>query len=474
MRLSLRVRMALLLGGLLALVEIPVVILVLVLHGHGAINAFDAVLLDQARGAATTIAADREGMLTSGLRLAGLALDAEASGTLSAVRLAIVTDQRLTVRSTDRPAAEEAERRAAADGQPFGWTAADGQRRRGVGVPLPGTTWIVWLSSDLQRHLDLTRPVRAAVVSSALLAVLVAGAGGWLLAGVAVRPLEDLTSLARNLTPASIGQGVPLGDTSSEVARLRLELDRALRRLDRAFRAQERFASNVAHELKTPIATVLTEAQVLRLGRGRRGDAEEGFLASVEEEMRRLGRLVEGFLLLTRTRDGDQTIDERRTDPNELIMSVVERVADSAAHAGVAVRAVLFEEEVPPLAGDPDLLATMLENLVRNAIRFSPQNGTIAVTGQRDDATFVLTVDDEGPGIAPELVARIFDRFVQSPEEQRRGRGHGLGLAIAQGVAELHGGYIEVAAEPPSPKGGCRMIVRLPWRHADAVGDDLS
>jgi len=462
---------------MLAIVQLPAVLSVLLIHAHQARSAFDAVLADETRAAARAVATEREELLLSDLRLSRLAIESERRGTLGGVRVAIVTNDGVPIQSTDRLALAEARVHATGPSGPIEWVGEDGRRRRGMIASVPNTSWLLWFSSSLERETARTRPVRVAVVASAIVAVAGAAFGGWLIAGIVLRPLTELTAIVRGVTPSSIRREVRMDDSSEEAMQLRRELDRTLYRLEAAFRAQERFASNVAHELKTPIATLLTEAQVLRVDRGTSEDPRDEFVASVEEEMRRLGRLVDGLLLLTRVQDNDGVIRGRRTDPNELVMDVVERSTDAAIAAGVSFRTkLLAEAEIPSLVGDPDLLATMLENLVRNALRFAPKETSIVVSVEHDGEFCAITVVDEGPGIAAELQTRIFDRFVQAPEEAARGRGHGLGLPIAQGIAELHGGRITIetageaaGAAPGEGAGtGCRIRVRLPWRGPEA------
>ena len=117
------------------------------------------------------------------------------------------------------------------------------------------------------------------------------------------------------------------------------------------------------------------------------------------------------------------------------------------------------DEDDLQLTGDGELLLTMVENLVRNAISHSPLDGEVTLRAERDDGAVLLSVRDEGPGIPDDYVDRVFDRFVQVPKSSSRTDGTGLGLAIADGVAKLHGGSIRVANNPGA---GCTFTVRLP------------
>lgn len=119
--------------------------------------------------------------------------------------------------------------------------------------------------------------------------------------------------------------------------------------------------------------------------------------------------------------------------------------------------------------GNCDLLRTVIDNLVRNAIRFTPKDGVVMVSAAVRDDRLTINVRDVGPGIPAELLPRIFDRFSQSKDELRRGRGHGLGLEIAMGITELHGGTI-VARNVET--GGCEFEVVLPVAQGKAGSPD--
>lgn len=312
--------------------------------------------------------------------------------------------------------------------------------------------------------------------------VLITGVSGWFIAGLAVRPLEEVRRTAARFSPESIDQKLHVHSSSPELSRLEEELNRARERMALAFAAQERFMSNVSHELKTPIAVLMTEAQTIDL---RHADPSvRDFARGVCEEMRRLGSMVDSFLLLTRVREGRALSQNRLCPANDLIMDSVGHCLSMAIQHGVRLDPMLCDDEPAPcVRGDPSLLRTMLDNLIRNAIRFSPREGMIHVSARVEDGEVVLRVRDHGAGIPVHVIDRIFDRFVQAPEEHRRGRGHGLGLEIAQGIAELHGGQIAVrnclpepsmngragsAAEGAPSPDGCEFMVRLP-RTTDAA-----
>jgi two-component system OmpR family sensor kinase len=315
-------------------------------------------------------------------------------------------------------------------------------------------------TSHLEESLTYTSGVMMVVFPLGLLAALVAG---WFIVGLATNPLQRLTEEASHLSPAQIGARIESRPSASEFASLQEELNRALDRIERGYRAQERFISTVSHELKTPIAVLLTEAQTL----GAEAQASEGvarFVRSVEEEMRQLGRLIESFLTLARVEQGGVLTRPERCDLNDIVIDSIRECSRHAELYRVELTPILYDAPGDGGAivhGDCILLRTMFDNLIRNAVRFSPARARVDVTVDVDESADSVRIDvrDRGPGIPPDMIKRIFDRFVQAAPEHSRGRGHGLGLSIAGGIAELHGGHIRAAN---CPDGGCVFSVFIP------------
>jgi signal transduction histidine kinase len=212
--------------------------------------------------------------------------------------------------------------------------------------------------------------------------------------------------------------------------------------------------------MKTPIAVLVTEAQTLHLED--QSDEIVRFVRSVEEEMLKLGQLVDSFLVLTRVREERAPSGVERLAVNDLVMDSLDDCQSLAMQYRVYLEPELIAEEAlldASVRGDPHLLRTMLNNLIRNAIRFSPECERVKIRAVCRAETVEISVRDRGSGIPEDLIDRIFDRFAQADGEKRRGRGHGLGLEIAQGIAELHDGFIEVRN---CDDGGCAFTIRLP------------
>ncbi len=293
-----------------------------------------------------------------------------------------------------------------------------------------------------------------------------AAVAAWLVAGRAVAPMKELGKAVRTLAPEHIDARVAVPHADQEVVRLQGELNEALARLEGGYRAQERFIANVAHDLKTPIAVMLTQSQVLNPDSSAIEDYE-AYRKSVQEEMQHLAVLLESFLTLARVDQREAVARREPVSINDVVLESVARCEPEAQHYEVRlVPQVIAPDDAAgsELLGDPGLLCTMLDNLIRNAIRFSPARGSVDVGAVVADGHVVVTVRDRGPGIPAEFLDRIFDRFVQAPQDAARAKGTGLGLAIARSVTELHRGRIRARN---LEGGGCEFEVRLPLHSAE-------
>jgi len=334
---------------------------------------------------------------------------------------------------------------------------------RVVALPVTGTRGgryaLVIATPDEYASTQVALVSRMFIIAGVIGAV-ASAVSGWYIAGMVIEPLRRLKSFANQLGPESINQQLHVEGGSPEVAQLTAALDAARARISDAFAAQERFLSNISHEIKTPIATLLIEAQTIE--KAGLSKPAQAFVRTAEEEMRKLGKLVESFLTLTRVQDGKGLSRMTPVPVNEFVLESVSHCASMAKLHAVRLHPHLIDDEETmdaAVAGDPDLLRTMVDNLVRNAIRFTPRDGAVMVRATVVDGKARIDVEDEGPGLPPEVLPRIFDRFVQAPDELRKGRGHGLGLAIAQGVAELHAGTVKVENRPGT---GARFTIELP------------
>jgi len=229
---------------------------------------------------------------------------------------------------------------------------------------------------------------------------------------------------------------------------------RALVPIRTSLRHQRDFAADASHELRTPLAVLSADVTELRRAPERRVAEVSEVVDEIDAEVRQLATLVDELLLLARSDSGAVEIRHERVDLADLAAESLHRLNDVAAARGVRLRL----DAVPaPMDGDPERLAQLVTILADNAIRFSPDGGTVMATIEGADGRLRLAVEDEGPGIRAEDLPRVFDRFWRAADAPPGGSG--LGLAIAAWIVDRHHGQITAGNRPA---GGTRFEVSLP------------
>ena len=236
------------------------------------------------------------------------------------------------------------------------------------------------------------------------------------------------------------------GDLSTRVAE---RGPREARRLARAFNTmttrleageeqRRRLLADVSHELRTPLSVVQGNLEALVDGVH---PADEAHLVAILDETKVLSRLVEDLRTLSLAESGALALHREAIDVGALVRETVDSLASRALPAGVSLEAQV-PSGLPQVDADPVRGREILSNLIANALRYTPRGGQVTVTARAEGARVAIDVRDTGAGIAPERIARIFDRFYKSPES----RGAGLGLAIAKQLVEAHGGEISATS----------------------------
>ncbi|HWA71725.1 MAG TPA: ATP-binding protein [Polyangiaceae bacterium] len=271
------------------------------------------------------------------------------------------------------------------------------------------------------------------------------------------RPLERLSSAARRIAQGDRQVEVPAGG-GGEISELAEAFAEMTRKLEARQAYISDFAADVAHEFKSPLTSIRGAAELLAEGAADDREARARFLANIALDARRLDRLVSRLLELSR-------IDAAVAAPTLVpVEPLVRRVIARAE--GVDSKLVLrYQSSIPVVRGREADLETALLNLLDNALRYSPPEKPVEVqvAGRAGDTELILSVTDFGPGIAPEHLPRIFDRFFTTDAD---GEGTGLGLAIVKSVVESHGGTVQVEAVEPT---GTRVLIRLPANVRDGA-----
>jgi heavy metal sensor kinase len=291
---------------------------------------------------------------------------------------------------------------------------------------------------------DTLRALRKVLLAMAPAMVLLASGGGLFLANRALAPIDQITRTARRISAENLSGRIGLQGTDDEVGRLARTFDAMLARLEAAFARQRQFTADASHELRTPLTAIIGQIDVA-IERPRDAESYRATLAAVREQAARLARLSNDLLFLARADAQPTAIDVEPLDLSALLPAIVAQVEPlaSARTQTIALAAL------PPLPvhGNEDQLIRLVLNLLDNALHYTPAGGSITLDGASDGANVTISVSDSGPGIAPEHLPQLFDRFFCGDRSRTRPQGgSGLGLAIAQSIAQAHGGRIEVAS----------------------------
>jgi heavy metal sensor kinase len=288
------------------------------------------------------------------------------------------------------------------------------------------------------------------------LVLLIAAAGGYLLAGRALRPVAIITDLAARIGAGDLRSRLNLDLPDDELGRLARTFDAMLARIDDAFERQLRFTDDAAHELRTPLSMMRSQVD-LTLARPRSTGAYREALQAVDGDIERMAALVGTLLTLARSDAGQLAAERARFDLADTVRLVLEQYAPVAQEASITLR---DETASAPLVADEDLLMQLLVNLIDNALAHTRSGGTVVAGCQRDNGRIHLWVTDTGEGIASQHQDRVFDRFYRVDAGRTRERGGaGLGLAICKAIAEAHGGTIDLTSRLGS---GTRVGIVLP------------
>lgn len=287
--------------------------------------------------------------------------------------------------------------------------------------------------------------------------VLIAG-GGWLVARRALLPVRRVTDTAERIGVERLDGRVAVPATADEVGALARTFNRMLDRIQGGVEEQHRLIADTSHELRTPLAAMRAELDVSLLADELPAAARE-VLESTREEVDRMSRTVDDLLLLAGADEGRMELLAEPLDLGALAADVVRALAPVARRNDVTLE---VGGGPAPVLGDGERLRQAIRNLVENALKFTPAGGRVDVTSWTAGGEAGLTVADDGPGIAPELRERVFDRFFRvDASRTRRSGGSGLGLAIAREVLRAHGGRATVEGREPR---GSAFIVAMPAR----------
>lgn len=282
-------------------------------------------------------------------------------------------------------------------------------------------------------------------------------AGGLILIKQALLPVERVTDAAREISLQNLSRRLPVINSGDEIEHLTTSLNQMIKRLDEAFQYASRFTADASHELRTPLTVMRGELesaiQDISLDQASRDK-----IADVLEETVRLAKIVEELFAISRLEAGQGTIERTRFDLSDLVVTTTDQMSLLAEEKKITIEC--HASDCIEVNGDRSRVKQVVVNLFDNAIKYSPEGGTIWLETRMEGDWAVFEVADSGAGIPEAALPRIFDRFYRADEMRtHREQGAGLGLSIVRSVCQVHGGSVSASNDKG---GGCRITVRLP------------
>ena len=314
---------------------------------------------------------------------------------------------------------------------------------------------------SIHRQEEFLESLTTAFALAIPLAILLASGGGYFLARRSLSPVVAMSTQAGRIGADNLHERLPVKNAQDELGQLAGSFNHLLDRLDQSFEHQRRFMADASHELRTPVAILCGEADVALSQSGRSPEEYRASLDVLRVEAGRLKHIVEDLFTLTRADAGQHPLTLSDFYLDELVTECCRSMRTLAAAKQITLSCNAKEEM--PIRADEALLRHMIVNLLDNAIKYTPPEGRVSVSGDVQDAQYVITVSDTGHGIPPELQPRIFERFFRADKARSRsesdGGGAGLGLSISQWIVQAHNGQVELTR---SDKDGSTFTVQVP------------
>src|SRR5882724_3371062 len=278
---------------------------------------------------------------------------------------------------------------------------------------------------------------------------------GHLLISHAIRPINSISDAAVKISAGDLSQRINVAEAESELGQLASVLNSTFARLESAFAQQKQFASDAAHELRTPVSVILTQTQTT-LNREREAKDYKETVEACQRAAQRMKKLISALLELARLDAGQEHVKRKRLDFKQTVHDCIEMIRPIAEEHGLKLVSELSSIEI---TGDSGRLSQVVTNLLTNAIQYNKPRGEIRAKLESQSGLTVLTVGDTGQGISPLDLPHVFKRFYRGDKSRTGASNSGLGLAICKAIIAAHGGTIEVASEEDV---GTTFTVKLP------------
>ncbi|WP_132669804.1 heavy metal sensor histidine kinase [Pseudomonas aeruginosa] len=285
---------------------------------------------------------------------------------------------------------------------------------------------------------------RDRVIAAVLLAFLGTALLGWLVLRHGLRPLRTLAATSRRVFRLVGWISAAFAAAPAELQQVAQSFNAMLERLDDGYQRLQQFSADLAHEIRTPIGSLMGHGQVA-LRQPRSNEEYQALIASNQEELERIARMVESILFLARADDVRAAVERSRLDLGEELRRQAEYFEGLAEERGLSLDIQISGQ----LRADPQLFRRALSNLLANAIRYASAETLIEVRGLRRSGEFLLSVENACDRLPAEPLSRLFDRFYRGDAARSDAQSSGLGLAIVQAIMRLHGGRAEASAPAP-------------------------
>ncbi|HAO94403.1 MAG: hypothetical protein A2X93_05870 [Deltaproteobacteria bacterium GWC2_56_8] len=331
-------------------------------------------------------------------------------------------------------------------------------------VPDKGLVAIVQVGSSLEEVDEVFHSLAYIFMLGVAASVVIAGAVGWFLAKKALKPVSEITKLARKIGAENLNERITIEVPNDEIGRLATTINEMFGRLEKSFKQIKQFTGDASHELKTPLTILKGEMEIAL--RSKDGiEAMREALKSSLEEIDRMNYIVRNLLDLAKMDVEKEALPKESVDLDRLLKERLDHFRRHALDSGVELYIL---KSIPVIVrGDRVRISQLFSNLMDNAIKYTPRGGTVKLSLSDEDGRAVFRVMDTGVGISKEDAPYIFDRFYRVDKARSRDvGGAGLGLSICKGIAEAHGGTLEVES---APSRGSTFTLKLPLAAVTAV-----
>lgn len=335
-----------------------------------------------------------------------------------------------------------------------------------TGTNIDGSDWHVFSIADStgeyvihvgqkeQIRSELTDEIANQLVAQFLFGLPVLGVMIWVIVGLVLKPLHRLVK-ALAIREANYLKPLPLKKIPKEIIPIVNEINKLFLQLEEAFEHERRFTADASHELRTPLAGLLAQAHVALKTTDE--EVRKQALSRIKQAVNRMSYLVQQLLTFSRIESNSEFLHKQNTMINREVIQVITDLEPNAHKKQISLEFV--EDQPVPVVVNAPLVSILIRNIVDNAIKYTPVNGTVLITVASDEQHLQLSVEDSGPGIPPEQYEKSLERFHRCEETANKVQGTGLGFSMVQRVAAIHNADLILGV---SQFGGLKVKVLFP------------